>query len=426
VAIEGVLVIGGGVIGVCTAYYLAEAGHEVTVLEREEQICPASASSYGNAGIICPSDVVPLAAPGVLGKGMAWMLDDTSPFFARPRADLGFARWLALFRAACTAERARQAKPALRALGVASRALYDELVAGHEADYGFSPTGWITVCTTRDGLDESRHEAAETAPLGVVSEMLDAAELRRRVPGLTADAVGAVFNPENAFVDPRRFVRGLRERAAQLGARFVTEAEVLGFRAGRGRVQAAVTTRGEIPCRQVVLAAGVDTPALARTLAQRGTGTVPLIEPGKGYSIDLPRTTGAGDAVLYLYEGAICVTPFAEILRVAGTLELTGFDRRVNRRRVEGIRRAAARYLPETAGVAPLRLWRGLRPLTPDGLPFIDRLMHLDNVLVAAGHCMMGITYGPATGKLVAQLIAGDEPLTDPRPFRLDRFGLLA
>jgi D-amino-acid dehydrogenase len=412
-----VLVIGGGVIGVCTAYYLAQAGHAVTVLERAEEICPAGASSYGNAGIICPSDIVPLASPGVMDKGLRWMLDDTSPFFARPRLDAGFARWLWLFRGSCREERATASRPVLTALGTASRGLYDELTAGREDEYGFRPTGWVTVCTTEEGLAETVREADEANTLGIASVVLDAEDVRARVPGVTTDALGGVFTPTNAFVDPKRFVRGIAKRAQDLGVAFHTETEVLGFTLSPRRVSAVVTTRGVYACQTVVLAAGVWTRALARSLGQSVE-----IEPAKGYSLDMKRPATCGASVLYLYEGAVCTTPFDDRIRVAGTLELTGFDMTVNRRRVLGIRRTAERFIPGLAESEPIGLWRGLRPITPDGLPFIGRVPHIDNAIVAAGHCMMGITQGPASGKLVAQLVARETPQIDLRPLRLDRF----
>lgn len=414
---DDVLVIGGGVIGVCAAYFLAAAGHAVTVLERAGEICPAGASSYGNAGIICPSDIVPLASPGVMDKGFRWMLDDTSPFFARPRLDARFARWLWLFNASCREERAAAARPVQAALGLAGRTLYDELTAGHEDEYGFSPTGWVTVCTTPEGLADTLRDAEDAQALGIASDVLSAEELVRRAPGVTAEAVGGTFTPANAFIDPKRFVRGLKERAQELGAIFLTETEVLGFSVRERRVRQVITTRGAYRCGTVVLAAGAWTPMLAGALRQ----TVE-IEPAKGYSVDMARPSSWSESVLYLNEGAVCITPFEDRLRIAGTLELTGFDMSVNRRRVLGIERAAGRFMPALAGAEPIGLWRGLRPITPDGLPFIGRVPHLDNAIVAAGHCMLGITQGPASGKLVAQLVANETPQVDLWPLRLGRF----
>lgn len=409
------LVIGGGVIGVASAYYLARDGWDVTLLERGE-VC--AGCSYGNAGLVVPSHVVPLAAPGVWWQGLRWMLDPESPFYIRPRASLELARWLWRFRAACTPARMRRAMPVLRRLSVESLALYRELAEGAGFDFGFRQSGSMTVFFTPEGLAHGRAEARLLAEGGVAVELLDGLAARAAEPALAPTVVGALLCPEDALLVPDRFVKGLARLAASLGVRVATGTEVIGFRTAGGRIATVETTRGPQTADVVVLAAGAWSPALGRMLGLR----VP-IQPAKGYSLTY-RRPGRGPAMPLLpAEGRFSVTPMGEFLRFGGTLELAGMDLTVDRRRVEALRRRALGCLDGAGDLELLEIWRGLRPCTPDGLPLLGRSTRFDNLIVAAGHAMIGMSLGPVTGKWVAQLAGGATPPADLRALDPERFG---
>jgi D-amino-acid dehydrogenase len=415
---RGVVVIGGGVIGVASAYYLTRDGWDVTLLDKAE-VC--AGSSYGNAGLIVPSHIVPLAAPGVWWQGVKWMLNPESPFYIKPRASPELLRWLWRFRAACTPARMRRAMPVLRRLGVESLALYKELVREIDdkggVDVGFRQAGSMTVFFSAEGLAHGRDEARLLGEAGAAVELLDGPAARAAEPALRPGVVGALYCPEDALLVPDRFVKGLAQRAESLGARIVTRAEAIGFRTAGDRLTGVETTRGAFPADSVVLAAGAWSPEVARSLRLR----VP-IQPAKGYSLTYRRPARTPAIPLLPAEGRFSVTPMGEFLRFGGTLELAGMDLSIKRRRVEALRRSALRCIEGAEDLELLEIWRGLRPCTPDGLPLVGRSRRYGNLVLAAGHAMVGMSLGPVTGKLVAQLVGGQTLPTDLRALDPDRF----
>lgn len=405
-----VLVIGGGVIGVSAAWYLASRGRGVTLLDRGGI---AAGCSHSNAGLVVPSHSIPLAAPGMLGKGLRWMCDPESPFYIKPRLDLDLAAWLWRFARSCREDRVRRAIPLLRDLSRASVALFEELAG--RIDFGFTRRGLLLVYRSERGFEEGREEARVLSEAGLAVRILEAP--RELVPALREGTAGGVHFLEDAHLDPLRFVRQLAARAELKGVEIRTETEVLGFGRARGRIEIVRTTRGDFRPAEVVLAAGSWSPAVARGLGLR----IP-IQPGKGYSVTVPSPPDAPRIPLILGEARVAVTPIGNLLRFAGTLELAGMDLSVNRRRVKAIRRAAREYLSGTDGLEPAEVWRGLRPCTPDGLPLLGRPAGLSNLIVAAGHAMVGLSLGPVTGQIVAQLACGERPPFDLALLSPDRF----
>jgi D-amino-acid dehydrogenase len=410
-----VVVIGGGVIGVTSAYYLAQDGWDVTLVDKGE-VC--AGSSYGNAGLIVPSHVVPLAAPGVWWQGLKWMLSPESPFYIKPRLSLDLAKWLWRFRAACAPARMRLAIPLLRRLSVESLALYRELAEKGGFDFGFRESGSMTVFFTPEGLAHGREEAQLLRQAGVAVEVLDGAAARSAEPALKPGVVGALLCREDALLVPDRFVKGLARLAASLGVKVSTGTEVIGFRPAGDRIRGIETTRGAIEADTVVLAAGAWSPEIGRVLGLR----VP-IQPAKGYSLTYRRPTRGPNIPLLPAEGRFAITPMDRFLRFGGTLELAGMDLSVKRRRVNALRRNALRCIEGVDELELLEIWRGLRPCTPDGLPLIGRSARFGNLVLAAGHAMVGMSLGPMTGKLVAQLAAGVAPPPDVRLLDPERFG---
>jgi len=410
---DDILIIGGGVIGVCVAYYLAERGGRVTLIERGEI---AAGSSYGNAGLIVPSHSVPLAAPGALADGLRWMLDPESPFYIKPRFDRELIAWLLQFSAACTDNRMRQSIPVLRDLGRASRALYDELAA-LGFDFGYETKGLLCLYVSQSGLAEGEEEARLLQQYGLTTRVLDAAQVRQHEPNVQPEVIGGVYFPNDAHLNPARFVRGLAQQAEQRGAKIKTGVGVVGFEIDDRRVTKVKTTRGDFEAGQVVLAAGSWSPVVARDLRLN----IP-IQPAKGYSITVKRPAAGPSVPLLLEEAHVGVTPLGDQLRFAGTLELAGLDFTVNQRRVNAIRRGVQRYLPGMERLEEIEVWRGLRPCTPDGLPIIGRVSLYDNLILATGHAMVGMSLGPITGKLVSQIVCREQPEIDLRPLRAERF----
>lgn len=410
------LVIGGGVIGVCSAYYLAREGWEVTLLEKGEI---ASGCSQGNAGLVVPSHAVPLAAPGVWKRGLRLLLQRDAPFRIKPRLDPGLLVWLHRFRKACTVEHTERSLPLLRDLGFSSLGLYEELAATAGLDFGFQKNGLLYVYRSAKGFAEAREEAELLDGAGITAKILDGGETLAFEPGLLPGAVGGVFFKDDAQLVPDAFVRGLARAAEGLGARVVTGTEVLGLDRSARRITGARTRNGSFAADEVVLASGSWSPSLARDLGLR----LP-VQPGRGYSITFDRAPYRPRVPLLLGEVRVAITPLAgRELRFGGTLELSGLSLSLDPRRVDAILRGARQYFrevpPASEGRPP---WAGLRPCTPDGLPLLGRPRRYENLIIAAGHAMVGMSLGPISGRLVAELAAHKKPSLSIDALHPDRF----
>ena len=351
-----ILIVGGGVIGACCAGELAATGAAVTLLERDEP--PAVDSGvYANAGLITPSDAYPLASPGVLGKGMKWLLDSGSPFYVAPLADKDLPGWLAQFAQNCRDEPMRRAMPVQRALLRASADLFTELAPEIAAACGYEQKGWLWVFETPDGLKLSLDEIPESSALGVKSEAIDAARLPEFAPGLAGGFAGGRFQAEDAHVNPMLFVREMARLAQERGALLRTRTEVLRFEASGDRITRVVTSRGDFTADTVVLAAGAWSAALGRQVGLR----LP-IQAAKGYSVTVKRPETTPEFPLYLGERHVCITPLGDLLRFAGTLELAGFDASIRWKRVERIRARRRARLPRHGAA---RAGRGVARAAP-------------------------------------------------------------
>ncbi len=409
-----ILIIGGGVIGVCAAYFLAQEGREVTLIEKNDI---ATGSSYGNAGLIAVDHSVPMPAPGVITQGLRWLLDDSSPFYVKPRLDPDLIRWLWKFRGASNAKQVRWAIPVLLELNSASLALYDDLHARLNLDDAYHRQGRIFLYRTQAGLEHAARDVEMLAPFGVHGQVLDANQVRERFPLVKDAVIGGVYYPNYAHFDPARFVREMARVAREKGADIRTRTEVLKFGASNGRIDEVVTTRGTFAAEEIVLAAGAWSAPLGKML-----GLKLPIQPAKGYSITAKRPDDFPEQPVQLADDMVAVTPMGPHLRFSSTLEMAGFDMGINAKRVAASRRAMREYLRGGDSLEELELWRGFRPMTPDDFPIIGRPRGYGNLVLATGHSMAGMTQGPVTGKLVAQIITGQEPDLALAPFSPDRF----
>ena len=396
-----VLIIGAGAVGVCAAYYLREAGYRVTLVERGEI---GSGASHGNMGLIVPSHSVPLAAPGVPLRGLKWMFNPDSPFYIKPRLDPSLIRWLWAFWKASNEGRMRRAIPLVRDLSLQSLSLFDELNGLDGVDFDFHKRGVLAVFRTQNGLEEGEEELRLLSSYGLEIDALSPDGLSNVLPGLEVNALGGLHFRQDAHLSPAKFVRSLADHVARRGVTVRTGSEVTGFTKDKGRIAVTHTTQGDIAADEVVLTAGSWSSALGKV-----AGISLPIQPAKGYSVTLKRPAGWPEMPLMLSESRVAVTPMGDTLRIGGTLELAGMERSINRRRVAAITSALSRYLPsfDMGSHEIVETWCGLRPCTPDGLPFLGRAPGVPNLVVAAGHAMIGVSLGPVTGKLVRQVIAG-------------------
>jgi D-amino-acid dehydrogenase len=411
-----IIIAGGGVIGLATAMACQKAGHEVTIIDREPG--PEDGCSYGNAGMVVPSHFIPLAAPGMVALGLKWMWNPESPFYIKPRLDWDLMRWGWHFMRAATAERVARAGPLLLELSLASRAAFVAM-AEAGADFGLQRKGLLMLCQTQAALDEEAHGAQRARQLGLPAEVLDAAATRARDGAAAMHVVGSVYYPQDCHLAPNQYLRMMRESLRAGGATFFESTEITQWHRTGDRITHLTSTRGEHRGDEYVLCGGAWSPEVARQLDL----SLPM-QAGKGYSVTHPTPAECPDLCSILVEARVAVTPMPHGLRVGGTMEIAGVNHTVSRRRVDGILKSLERYYPKltAASFADLPVWHGLRPCSPDGLPYVGRFRAFQNLSTATGHAMMGLSLAPVTGQIMAALLTGEDPGFDLTLLAPDRF----
>lgn len=405
-------------IGLCAALYCTLRGWRVTVVERNAE--RRDGCSFGNTGMVVPSHFVPLAAPGMVTLGLKWMWNPAAPFYVRPRPSWDLVDWALKFWRAASAAHVARAAPLLRDLSRASQACYDELAAGGE-DFGLQKRGMLMLCRSEHGLEEEARTAEQARALGIAAEVLEPHRAAALEPGIRMDIAGAVHYPGDGSLAPDRLMGVLQSRLAAAGTKFLFHRNISGWEVDGGRtIRAARLEDGEeIEADEFVLSAGSWSPGLSGDLGLK----LPM-QAGKGYSLTLREPRRAPRICAMLTEARIAVAPMDGALRFGGTMEISGLNEGISLRRVQGIIDAVPRYYPELKledfeGVRP---WRGLRPCSPDGLPYVGRTARLSNLVVATGHAMLGVSLGPITGRLVSQIISGEESEFDLDPLSPDRY----
>ncbi len=400
------LIAGGGVIGLCTAYYLSEAGVEVMVLDRDPS--RRESCSDQNAGMVVPSHFIPLAAPGVVTQGLKWMLDRKSPFYLRPRLDPELWTWCWHFLRHANARHVANTQELLRDLSLESRAEFERLA--DFLKFSLVQRGLVMLCRTREGLAEESVVAEQANALGIQAEICSPERLRELDPAIQMDVAGGVWFPQDCHLDPCEFLEALRKGIRDNGGTIQT-GELRDFQIRDGRAQAMTTQDHEaLHADHFVIAGGVWSPALARKLGL----SLPM-QGGKGYSFTLTEPAELPMLCSLLKEARVAVTPMGRQLRVAGTMEICGQDLSVDPVRAQGIIESFCEFFPafRVDHFEGLRPWSGLRPCTPDGLPYLGRVPGLENVTVATGHAMLGLSLGPITGKTIARSLM--QPFREPR-----------
>ena len=415
---KNITIIGGGVIGLSTAYYCALQGMKVTVVDRGA--AKDEGTSFGNAGMIVPSHFIPLAAPGMIAMGLKWMWNPASPFYIKPRLDFGLIRWGFDFWKAATAAHVSRSAPLLRDLCLSSRECFEELSALPGMGFGLEKKGLLMLCQTTHGLDEEAKVAERARALGIPADVYDAKQTAALDPGAKMNIEGSVHFPLDCHLSPEKFMRVLREESARLGAEFIWESEVTEISTTGRRID-SVTLNGtsQIEADEFIVCGGTWSPELTQKLGLR----IPM-QAGKGYSLTLQNPRQSPQICSLLTEARVAVTPMGNTLRVGGTMEIAGLNERISPVRVRGIIESFCRYFPEFSpsdfeGIAP---WHGMRPCSPDGLPYIGRSSKHANLSIGTGHAMMGLTLGPVTGRILADTMLGKKPEHDLTLVSPDRY----
>lgn len=408
------LIVGGGIIGLCTAYYLVKEGHKVTIIDKGNMV---DGVSFINAGFITPSHFIPLSSPGIITKGLKWMLNSRSPFYVKPRLDPDFINWAWKFRKSATQAKVKKAIPVLTKINLFSGELYQELKDAREFEFDFDRHGLLMCYKTAKGGEEEAEVAKIAAEQGMSITHLNPQDLDRLYPHASYNVEGAFFYDMDAHMTPDDFMKQMRNYLINNQVEFKSNTTVEDFGVSGNRIDCVKTAEGEIFADEIILTAGTWSSKMARKLGLRI-----LLEAGKGYSFNLERETGITIPSI-LVEAKVAVTPMNGFTRFAGTMELGGINHNINPVRVETIAAAAENYF---SGLQVTKKEKevaraGLRPCSPDGLPYIGRTKEIKNLSIGTGHAMMGWSLGPATGKLLAEIIGEKKPTLDLQPFSPDR-----
>jgi D-amino-acid dehydrogenase len=367
------------------------------------------------------SHIIPLAAPGVLGQGLKWLFDSTSPFYIKPRLSPELVSWIWRFRGACREKNMRQTMGILSDLAYRSKQLYEELSEVKGLEFGYQARGHLKLYRTEQGLDSGLKEAQWMREFGIEAQVMESVKVHEMVPAALSDIAGGVYFPHDAHLIPHEFVVGLAKKIKEMGVEIRTNTEVLGFNVTGSEISALRTTQGFFSGNQIVLASGAWSPWMVRDLHLR----LP-IQAAKGYSVSYcyphNRPENMISIPLLLKEAAVAVTPMNRTIRFSGTLELAGLDLTVNEKRMDAFLRNTRKYLSIPPDLQLIQIWRGLRPCTPDGLPVICRTKQYTNLILATGHGTIGMGLGPVTGELISQIISRKETDIDIKPLEIERF----
>ncbi len=393
-------IIGGGIIGLCSAWYLRQEGFDVTIIDKTDL---SDGCSHGNAGMIVPSHFVPLAVPGVISKGIRWMFNPKSPFYIKPRLNADLMQWLWRFYQSCTLEKAEKSMPILLNFNQWSLALYEEFSKNKAFDFGFEKKGLLMLYKDKKAAAEEKEVAEKAHELGLNPQILSQSAVQALEKNIDLDILGGIYYQEDGHLYPNLFIKQLIEALKKQGVSFLLGNAVTGFQTDKNKITAIELSNGQqVKTKKIVLASGSWS---AKILKQLGVKI--LLQDGKGYSITLKNPRIKPSIPTILTEAKVAVTPMGNDLRIGGTLEISQLSPKINAARLAGILESMPKYYPQLKiKTPPLKeVWHGFRPCTPDGLPHIGKAKKYNNLTIATGHAMMGMSLGAATGKLVSEII---------------------
>lgn len=412
---ESVIIVGGGIIGIACAHYLSQAGRQVTVIDQGEI---GAECSHGNCGYICPSHVPPLTEPGAFQVALKSFFNPRSPFRVKPTLRPSLLRWMWQFAKRCNHRQVLTAGKSLQTILDASRAEYGRLVNEFPLEAEWKENGLLYVFEKAAGYEEFGHlDEMLTEHFNVQATRISGKELSDFDPGLKDGLYGAFHYPGDASVRPDRLNQSWVAWLKQQGVVFQEQCQLENLFLQDGKVTRLETSRGFLEANHYVFAMG----AISQKWSQALGISIP-IEPGKGYSVTMKRPEHCPTHPILFPEKKVGVSPFDQGMRLGSMMEFTGYDTTIPPQRIQQLRDAARPFLVANVDGSAEETWFGWRPMTWDSLPIIGRIPTVSNGLLATGHNMIGLTLAPATGRLVAELIAGRQPHIDPTPYRPDRF----
>lgn len=412
-----VVVIGGGVIGLSSAYYLQKSGHQVTVLDKTDI---SDNCSYGNAGYVCPSHFIPLATPGIVVQGLKWMWNSKSPFYVQPRLDFGLMDWGLKFMRSATAEHVEKAAVPLRDVAILSKKMYEDMSQLPQFNFALEQKGLLEIFQTDKGAEHAHHTVAKAHELGLDTELLDFDQLQALEPQTRIIAKGAIHFKCDAHLYPNKLMKQLLAHLEEVGVQVIKNTEVTSFEQSAGKITKVLAGSTAFDADAVVMATG----SWSRELAAKLKVKIPLM-PGRGYSVTLEDSPYQINHPAVLLEGRAALTPMdGNKIRFGGTMEITSTKTPPRLERVEGLLAAVKRFYPEFDVPMPSmdKIWWGYRPCSADGLPYLGKTRQWKNLVMATGHSMLGLSLGAGTGKLVDEIINEQSLSMDIAPFDPNRF----
>jgi D-amino-acid dehydrogenase len=355
----------------------------------------------------------------MISKGISWMFSSKSPFYVHPRFDRKLMQWSWLFYKSANKSHVEKSIPYLKNLSLMSKALYQQFKAEHiESNLGLVEKGLMMLYQTSEVEKEEIEFAHLAQKHGLAAEILSPEDIRNIEPNLEVKARGAVLFPGDAHLSPAALYSFLKKHLEENGVQFKNKVTVTGFETKSDKVIGVLTSEGKIEGDKFVLCGGAWSAELAKML----DFSLPMMG-GKGYSFIQDNKPEIKQASI-LTEMKVAVSPYGNQIRFGGTMEIAGTDESININRVKGIFESINRYYPNFQSKFPEtdQIWKGLRPCSPDGLPYIGLAPNWKNVLVGSGHSMMGISLAPATGKILAELHAQKSPSLELAGFKADRF----
>jgi D-amino-acid dehydrogenase len=402
--------VGGGVVGVACAYYLNKAGWDVTIVEQKTV---GSGASHANCGFVSPSHILPLAGPGVMGKTLQAMMSSNSPFSIRPRLDPSLWSWLMAFASRCNERDMLASGRAIQSMLNESRRLYDALFADEALDVEWQTLGLLFTFLTKHAMEHHVHtDNLLGEKFGLRAVRYDGDDVTKLEPALKPGLAGGWHYQCDAHLRPDKLMSSWRKLLEARGVTIREQTEFRGFGTLGTRATGVITTTGPIEAEAFVVATGAWTPLLNQHLGVK----VP-IQPGKGYSMTMAKPARCPKIPLMFEEHRVAVTPMQSGYRLGSIMEFAGYDATLNPKRMDLLRNGASHYLYEPTGEPVVEQWFGWRPMTPNSLPIIDRPRKFENVILAAGHNMLGLSMATGTGHLVADLMQGNKPTIDPTPY---------
>jgi D-amino-acid dehydrogenase len=409
-----VVIIGGGVIGLCAAYYLQKEGHKVTVVDQSTMDFGAS---YVNAGYLSPSHIIPLAAPGVMKQGLKWMFNSANPLFIRPRLEKEFLQWAWAFNKSCSLQNVAHSIKAIKDICLLSSDLFSEIKASEAFTFQLENKGLLMLCKTEAMLEKELRIVKMASDEGLEAKQISLSELKKIEPNVQIDVLGATFYKCDWHSTPHEFMKELKVNLEKKEVVFYKNEQVKDLSISENSIKTITTTNHIFTADEFVLAAGSWSNLLSKKLGIQ----IPL-QAGKGYRINSYTETNISIPAI-LAEAKVAVTPMNGFTRYAGTMEINGINHDIRPERVEAIAQAVTKYYPETSitNLEKAEAACGLRPLSPDGRPYIGKSIKCKNLTIAAGHAMMGWSMSTGTGKLVSEIISEKKLSMDVLSFHPDR-----